>query len=78
MKPLLLALLAAIVLTQNSPDEYAIDLDLAPEYRYTMLAQDKKVYITSFLDMLRNDDLYASAFAFSNYLRNNLTTMMSE
>lgn len=76
MKILLLAVVIVAILTQITPQEYVIDLDMAPQYRYTALARDKKQSIIAFFDLLRNNDLYTSAFAFSHYLRRNLTALV--
>ena len=78
MRGLLLTVFIVSAISQLSPEEYVVDLDLSPEYRYTMLVKDKQNYITSFLDRLLKDDLYTSAFAFTHYLRQNLTTLIDE
>jgi len=78
MRRLLLTLTFVAAISQFTPEEYAVDLDLPPEYRYTLLIQNKQTYIKSFLELLRQDDLYASAFSFAHYLRRNLTTLVDQ
>lgn len=76
MRILLLFLVIAAVASQIIPEEYSIDLDQPPEYRYANLVQDKKAHIIAFLDRLNKEDLYTAAFAFANYIRRNLTALV--